>query len=101
MKVAKCLLIRDEMFTLFLQSRDINMNGKHRSIKLCKEKVRLADWYRGYGATTPCAPRPLASRPFARRHLVPSVIPRGALSQATIETSVSEERKRARNFRII
>jgi hypothetical protein len=20
--------------------------------------IRLVDWYRGYGATTPCAPRP-------------------------------------------
>jgi hypothetical protein len=50
------------------------------------------DWYRGYGATTPCAPRPWASRPFVRRHLVSSVISRGAPCQATPETSVSEER---------
>jgi hypothetical protein len=57
----------------------------------------LLDWYRSYGATTPCAPRPWASRPFVRRHLVPSAISRGALCQATPETSVSEERKRARN----
>jgi hypothetical protein len=57
----------------------------------------LVDWYRG--ATTPRAPRPCASRPFVRRHLVPSVISRGALCQATPETSVSEERKRPRNVR--
>jgi hypothetical protein len=36
-----------------------------------------------------------------RRHLVPSVISRGGLCQATSETSVSEERNRARNVRII
>jgi hypothetical protein len=59
------------------------------------------DWYRGYGATTPCAPRPWASRPFVRRHLVPSVISRGVACQATPETSVSEERKWARNVRVI
>jgi hypothetical protein len=50
--------------------------------------TRLVDWYRGYGATTPCAPRP-----FVRRHLVLSVISGGALCQATPETSVTEERK--------
>jgi hypothetical protein len=61
--------------------------------------TRLVDWYRGYGATTPCLPRPWASRPFVRRHLVPSVIPRGAICQATPGTSVSEERKWARNVR--
>jgi hypothetical protein len=61
----------------------------------------LVDWYRGYGATTPCAPKPWAGRPFVRRHLVPSVISRGAVCQATPETSVSEERKWARNVQII
>jgi hypothetical protein len=61
----------------------------------------LVDWYCGCGATTPCAPRPSASRPFVRRHLVPSVISRGALCQAIPETFVSEEQKRARNVQII
>jgi hypothetical protein len=65
------------------------------------ENVLMVDWYRGYGATTPCAPRPWASRPFVRRHLVPSIIPRGTVCQATPETSVSEERKQTRNVRII
>jgi hypothetical protein len=37
--------------------------------------------------------------PFVRRYLVPSFISRGALGQATSESSVSEERKRARNVR--
>jgi hypothetical protein len=59
----------------------------------------LVDWYRGYGATTPCAPRPWASRPFVHRHLVPSVISRGALCQTTSESSVSEEWKQVRNVR--
>jgi hypothetical protein len=59
------------------------------------------DWFHGYRATTLCAPRPWASRPFVHRHLVPSIISRGALCQATPETSVSKERKRARNVRII
>jgi hypothetical protein len=52
----------------------------------------IVDWYRGYGATIPCAPRAYAIRPCVRRHLVPSIISRGALCQATLETSVSEER---------
>jgi hypothetical protein len=59
------------------------------------------DWCHSYGATTVCAPMPWASRSFVHRHLVPSVISRGALSQATPETSVSEERKWARNVWII
>jgi hypothetical protein len=46
----------------------------------------MVDWYRGYGATTPCAPRPWASWPFVRRHLVSSVISRGASCQATPQT---------------
>jgi hypothetical protein len=61
----------------------------------------MVDWHRGYKATTPCALRPWASRPFVRCHLVPSIISRGALCQATPETSVSEERKWARNVRTI
>jgi hypothetical protein len=63
--------------------------------------LKPVDWYRGYGVTTLCAPRTWASRPFVRRHLVPSVISRGALCQATPETFVSKERKRAKNVRII
>jgi hypothetical protein len=51
-----------------------------------KKKCLGVDWYRGYRATTLWGHRHWASRPFVRRHLVP-------------ETSVSEERKWARNVR--
>jgi hypothetical protein len=37
--------------------------------------LSVVDWYRGYGATTPCAPRPEGSRPFVGRHLVPASSP--------------------------
>jgi hypothetical protein len=65
----------------------------------CEDWLDWLDWYHGYGATTLCEPRPWTSRPFVCRNLVPSVISRGALCQATPETSVSEERKWARNVR--
>jgi hypothetical protein len=55
------------------------------------QNVKMVDWGRGYGATTPshlglCAPP-----------LVPPIISRGAPRQVTWETSVSEERNWARN----
>jgi hypothetical protein len=58
--------------------------------KSSEHELHGRGWQIGIAAT--------ASRPFVRRHLVPSVIYR---CHATPETSVSEEQKWARNVRAI